>query len=182
MKQLPAFHETTFTPVTGRDGASWVTAPDLARALGYERSDAVNRHYQRHAAEFSEAMTQLLPRGGAQRQIDVPLTTETRIFSLRGAHLVAMFAKTARAAQFRRWVLDLLDRRGGSGGEALIDRLRAWSQDRCCCTTTEAAVVIGSGLTAESLSGVAALLRMAGWRRGWIRGPRPDTSVPLQGR
>lgn len=33
-----------------------------------------------------------------------------RIFSLRGAHLIAMFARTPLAKEFRRWVLDILDR------------------------------------------------------------------------
>lgn len=32
-----------------------------------------------------------------------------RIFSLRGAHLIAMFARTSLAKQFRKWVLDVLD-------------------------------------------------------------------------
>ena len=32
-----------------------------------------------------------------------------RVFSLRGAHLVAMFARTAKGQEFRRWVLDMLD-------------------------------------------------------------------------
>jgi hypothetical protein len=34
---------------------------------------------------------------------------ETRVFSLRGAHLVAMFSRTYNAAAFRVWVLDVLD-------------------------------------------------------------------------
>lgn len=34
---------------------------------------------------------------------------KTRIFSLRGSHLVAMFARTEKAKAFRRWVLDILD-------------------------------------------------------------------------
>lgn len=33
-----------------------------------------------------------------------------RVFSLRGAHLIAMFARTPVAKEFRRWVLDILDR------------------------------------------------------------------------
>ena len=32
-----------------------------------------------------------------------------RIFSLRGAHLVAMFARTQKAQSFRVWVLDLIE-------------------------------------------------------------------------
>ncbi|GHK74011.1 hypothetical protein ECZU12_54220 [Escherichia coli] len=35
---------------------------------------------------------------------------ESRVFSLRGAHLIAMFARTPVAKEFRRWVLDILDR------------------------------------------------------------------------
>lgn len=35
---------------------------------------------------------------------------ETRVFSLRGAHMVAMFARTPVAKEFRHWVLDILDR------------------------------------------------------------------------
>lgn len=38
--------------------------------------------------------------------VDIPV----RVFSLRGAHLVAMFATTPKAKEFRRWVLDILDR------------------------------------------------------------------------
>ncbi|MDR5615566.1 MAG: hypothetical protein RAM38_15530, partial [Arsenophonus sp.] len=33
-----------------------------------------------------------------------------RIFSLRGAHLIAMFARTHIAKEFRKWVLDILDK------------------------------------------------------------------------
>lgn len=36
-------------------------------------------------------------------------TRETRIFSLRGAHLIAIFARTDVAKKFRRCVLDVLD-------------------------------------------------------------------------
>lgn len=36
-------------------------------------------------------------------------TERVRIFSLRGCHLLAMFARTPVAKAFRRWVLDVLD-------------------------------------------------------------------------
>ena len=38
------------------------------------------------------------------------LQREIRIFSLRGCHLIAMFAKTDTAKLFRVWVLDILDK------------------------------------------------------------------------
>jgi prophage antirepressor-like protein len=33
----------------------------------------------------------------------------TRVFSLLGAHLIAMFARTSVAKEFRQWVLDILE-------------------------------------------------------------------------
>lgn len=36
-----------------------------------------------------------------------------RIFSLRGAHLIAMFANTLVAKEFRKWCLDILDKEVG---------------------------------------------------------------------
>ncbi|MDQ9668887.1 hypothetical protein RF033_15005, partial [Serratia marcescens] len=37
-----------------------------------------------------------------------------RIFSLRGAHLIGMFARTKLAKEFRKWVLDILDQEIGA--------------------------------------------------------------------
>lgn len=37
------------------------------------------------------------------------LVIKARVFSLRGAHLIGMFARTAKAQAFRRWVLDILE-------------------------------------------------------------------------
>lgn len=42
-------------------------------------------------------------------------TQATRVFSLRGAHLIAMFSRTPVAKEFRRWVLDILDREVAKG-------------------------------------------------------------------
>lgn len=42
------------------------------------------------------------------------LIKKIRIFSLRGCHLIAMFARTYVAKQFRKWVLDILDKQVGS--------------------------------------------------------------------
>lgn len=63
--------------------------------------------YRRHADEFTPTMTALVKmqtRGGEQ---------EVRVFSLRGAHLLGMFARTERAKRFRRQVLDILDNEVG---------------------------------------------------------------------
>lgn len=106
------FHETTFHPVE-HDGASWLTASEIAHALGYAREDSVSRIYDRNSDEFTDAMS-LTVNLTVSGEINGLQNVTARIFSLRGAHLVAMFARTARAAEFRRWVLDVLDRETGS--------------------------------------------------------------------
>lgn len=84
-------------------GQVWLKATQIGVALGYADDKAVQRLYARNADEFTGNMTTV-----------VKLTTvtgdkETRIFSLRGCHLLAMFARTAIAKEFRKWVLDILD-------------------------------------------------------------------------
>ena len=99
------FNEHNFALVE-RDGRNWLTATDIAKALGYSRSDQISRIYLRHEREFSKEMTAVVENttlGHAN------LTTEMRIFSLRGAHLIGMFSRTANGQAFRAWVLDQLD-------------------------------------------------------------------------
>ncbi|VFS25202.1 Uncharacterised protein [Enterobacter cancerogenus] len=57
---------------------------------------------------------------------------ETRVFSLRGAHLIAMFARTPVAKEFRRWVLDIMDREVGEAvTQPLISRISYDSRTLC---------------------------------------------------
>ncbi|HKS13893.1 MAG TPA: hypothetical protein VJS90_12740, partial [Pseudomonas sp.] len=95
-------------------GQPCLTLSEVAIALygkGGDQSDAplesmirqVQKLYLRHADEFTATMTAMVKmqtRGGEQ---------EVRVFSLRGAHLLGMFARTDRAKKFRRDVLDVLD-------------------------------------------------------------------------
>ncbi len=102
------FHDTQFT-VIPHHGQPWLTAPQIAQALGSANDDAVSRIYRRNADEFTPCMTltvKLTVKGFCNGSRE----KEVRIFSLRGAHLIAMFSRTALAKEFRRWVLDVLDR------------------------------------------------------------------------
>lgn len=97
------FHGISLLPVPDLDGI-WLTANQIGYALQYADDKAVQRIYSRHIDEFTGRMARV-----------VSLTTpsgrqETRVYSLRGAHLIAMFARTPVAKEFRRWVLDILDR------------------------------------------------------------------------
>lgn len=110
--------------IIDRNGLPWITSGDLGRALGYKRGgDQVVSIYRQHAHEFCEAMTTTIPLREFSVESalkgDLDLTADSavkgnpnipvRIFSPRGAHLIAMFARTAKAAAFRRWVLDVLE-------------------------------------------------------------------------
>ena len=106
-----SFRTTTFE-IIDQHGQQWLKASDLARALGYAREDAISRIYDRNAAEFREDMAQTVNLTVSQN--NGQLQRETRIFSLRGAHLLAMFARTSVAKEFRTWVLDVLEQQSGN--------------------------------------------------------------------
>ena len=102
---LLAFRETSLEIIEWQ-GDPWLRGQQIADALGYRNPrQAVDDLYSRNAAEFTPAMTEVidLPTGGGVQPV--------RIFSLRGAHLLGMLARTERAAEFRRWVLDVLEGR-----------------------------------------------------------------------
>jgi prophage antirepressor-like protein len=87
-------------------GKTWLTAADIATALGYSRSDQVSRIFLRHEREFSQSMTMIFR--NTTLGFGVP-PSDVRLFSLRGAHLVGMFSRTSKGMDFRRWVLDQLE-------------------------------------------------------------------------
>lgn len=114
--QSLAFQETQFD-VIDQEGQPWLKAADIARALGYAREDSVSRIYDRNAEEFTSAMTQTVNLT-VSGKINGLQNITVRIFSLRGAHLLAMFARTPVAKAFRKWVLDVLD--VVTGGDATV--------------------------------------------------------------
>lgn len=108
MSHSLCFNDFTFSPII-RDNQPWIRATELARALGYGRENQVSRLYRNNADEFTPDMTQLVeitaqPQNGAEGR--------ARIFSLRGCHLLAMFARTPVAKAFRKWVLDVIEQYG----------------------------------------------------------------------
>lgn len=102
------FHGVSLVPVENVNGI-WLTSADVARALGYQSTKSVSNVFSQYEDEFSPGMTMVIEsvtngiRGSTRRM-------KVRVFSLRGAHLIAMFARTPVAKEFRRWVLDILDR------------------------------------------------------------------------
>lgn len=101
--QSLVFQDTTFD-VIDRCGIPWLRGYQVGSALKYSQPDAaIAKLYDRNADEFTDKMTALLDvetAGGKQK---------VRIFSLRGAYLLAMLAKTEVAKAFRKWSLDVLE-------------------------------------------------------------------------
>lgn len=106
------FDETTFDVVDHQNQPA-LRGAQIGNALGYspeKASDAITKLYDRNRGEFTEHMTGLVklrdlgPQSGGAGQV-----REVRVFSLRGAYLLGMFARTDRAAAFRSWVLDVME-------------------------------------------------------------------------
>lgn len=106
-----AFHNTQFNIVT-HNNKIWLTAKELAKALNYKNTKSIANLYNENEDEFTIGMSLVIDSvtngiNGSSRRLKM------RVFSLRGAHLIAMFARTPVAKEFRRWVLDILDRETG---------------------------------------------------------------------
>lgn len=114
--------------VIQHSGQPYLTLQEIAQVLyakeGGAQSDTpfvrVRKLYARHADEFRSDMTALVKMqtaGGMQ---------EVRIFSLRGCHLLGMFARTAVAKKFRVWALDVLDEHLNAGKGWQQEFNKAW--------------------------------------------------------
>lgn len=110
------FEDTRFE-IVDCDGRPWLRGQQIADALGYKNPrQAIDDLYSRNADEFTEDMTSLvkLPTAGGLQEV--------RIFSPRGCHLLALFARTDKAKAFRRWVLDVLEGKAPSPTPSLRGR------------------------------------------------------------
>lgn len=116
------FHHVKFNPIIYGDQL-WLKSSEIAEALGYSRADKVTQIYERNADEFAPYMTQVID--NSQN-----LNLRVRIFSLRGCHLLAMFSRTAVAKEFRKWVLDILDKEVGQPKPLPIDTSLLASNDQ----------------------------------------------------
>jgi hypothetical protein len=106
MATLPASLDFQGTNLDVVDHLSrpWLRLHQIGGALGYSSPEkTMSKLYTAHSDEFTDQMTAVVKLDTAGGRQDV------RIFSLRGCHLLAMFARTERAKAFRAWVLDVLE-------------------------------------------------------------------------
>ena len=150
------FQNTTFD-VTDCNGKPWLRLPQIGAALGYANPHKIQQVFERNKDEFTASMTALvkLPTAGGEQ--------ETRIFSLRGCHLLAMLSRTKIAKAFRAWVLDILDKETGPRHEPV-----PYVQNRNDILSKEQAGILRNLLTgaAERLpKGQQAGLIITGWSK-----------------
>lgn len=165
------FHGISLLPVPDLDGI-WLTANQIGYALQYADDKAVQRIYSRHIDEFTGRMARV-----------VSLTTPsgrqaTRVYSLRGAHLIAMFARTPVAKEFRRWVLDILDREIEETG---VDNLPTEFHQRVMLYMDSKGSVIGTHPLTEdqvvmSFDGFVKFFR----GKGWLVAPKEEVIGAIQ--
>lgn len=92
--------------IVDHNGQPWITAEQVGIALGIKHARrAANKIYARHQDEFENGIdtciTKLVTQGDTQNR-------DTRIFSQTGCILLAFFAQTERAVEFRRWAKQVL--------------------------------------------------------------------------
>lgn len=98
------FQSTALTAIS-HNNQTYISSSDLARALQYSDFRSVTKIFTRYEDEFTADMSEVV-----NLTTSGNLETTSRIFSLRGCHLIAMFARTPVAKEFRKWVLDILDK------------------------------------------------------------------------
>ncbi|ENZ8123195.1 TPA: P22AR C-terminal domain-containing protein [Klebsiella pneumoniae] len=145
------FQGKAIVPVTGMTGI-WLTSAEIANALQYKSAKSVTNLFNQNSDEFTSGMTQVIESvtSGNYRK-------KVRVFSLRGAHLIAMFARTDVAKEFRRWVLDILDREVEHSPIA-----KQFSDDELCSL---AWLWRASDIMLTACESVTPLLKVAGHRQ-----------------
>lgn len=125
------FNDVTFNPVSQNDGQIWLTSSQIAEALEYKNTQSITKLFNTNSDEFDETMVKIVKLPTVNHAVTDSVTTlktkglsnKMRIFSLRGCHLLAMFARTQKAKDFRKWVLNILAKEVGQATVERITRL-----------------------------------------------------------
>ena len=105
MPEIITFEDTSLEILT-IENQPWLRGPQIGVVLGMANpAKAIRTIYRRHQKEFTEDMTTVmrLPTPGGPQL--------TWLFNARGAALLGLLSRTERGADFRRWVLDVLEAR-----------------------------------------------------------------------
>ena len=76
----------------------YMSGAQIWRVIELSQNDGVAKIYGRHKSEFTDEMTITIRQG----------RSTVRLYNREGAWLIGMFARTPKAAEFRKWVLKVL--------------------------------------------------------------------------
>lgn len=103
------------------NGQDYMTQRQIAVSLEFKSPVGVSDLYNAHKEEFDEEMSCLIKQG----------RTRVRIFNREGAWLIGMFARTEKAAAFRRWVLKVLKTASDGPAAPVLPTADAELKDWC---------------------------------------------------
>ncbi len=101
MSNLVSFNNNSISVIDYKH-EKWLTSFDIAKALDYEKTKSITNLYNKHKDEFEENISLVIDSMTSGKKV------KTRIFNREGAWLIGMFARTPKAAEFRKWVLKVL--------------------------------------------------------------------------
>lgn len=154
-----------------RDGEHYVTAKEIADALGYADASKVTTLYSRRKSEFRESESCTLKVRDQRNGAD-PRAKLVRVFSARGAMRVAILAETEKAAAFRDFCLDVMDKlRTGAAlvndPAALMARIATLENELATSRASHVrALEIGMDTVSSMSKEIASLLGYALGKRG----------------
>lgn len=101
----------------GADGDVWMTSSEVGRALGYaadKSADAVTKLYDRHHEELQPFMRRIRLRSGSTDEVGEEgaaqgVVREQVCWRREAVYMLACFARTERAREFRAWVVRVCD-------------------------------------------------------------------------
>lgn len=103
------------------NGQDYMTCRQIADVLDMSCRNGATDLYNAHKEEFDEEMSCLIKQG----------RTRVRIFNREGAWLIGMFARTEKAAAFRRWVLKVLKTASDGPAAPVLPTADAELKDWC---------------------------------------------------
>lgn len=92
--------------IINRNGQLYLSGVQIGKALEYDNpAKAVGNIYRNHQEEFTDDMSMTLDLRVIRKRDRNYLS---RVYNREGAWLIGMFARTPKAAEFRKWVLKVL--------------------------------------------------------------------------
>lgn len=120
MSNIVQFHDHKIELIR-HNGQDYMTCRQIADVLDMSCRNGATDLYNAHKEEFDEEMSCLIKQG----------RTRVRIFNREGAWLIGMFARTEKAAAFRRWVLKVLKTASDGPAAPVLPTADAELKDWC---------------------------------------------------